>query len=179
MSTIIIKVIIETNKLVYRDIAIDGKQSLEDLHFAILNAFDFEGKQMASFLKTTGGWQADKEYPLELLGDDAATELMKSIEIQQVLTAKGDAISYLYDYMSEWKFEIEVVELKKETCPKPKVTHSHGKAPKESEKSLSGEDASKILMNEILGEDFEEEEGDEDLFNSGDFDSLDDYEEFQ
>jgi hypothetical protein len=33
-------------------------------------------------------------------------------------------------------------------------------------------------MKELLGDDLDEEEGDDDLFDSDDFDSLDDYEEY-
>lgn len=178
MSTTVIKVILETNHLVFRDIAIDPNKSLEELHFAILSAFDFEGKQMASFVKTDDNWQAEAEYSLASLSDDDEELLMKNNKIASVLAEKGEVLSFIYDYLNEWRFELEVLEIKKETPTETTVLKKHGKAPDESERHLSGDDASKILMNEILGEDLEEEEGDEDLFDSGNFDSIDDYDEF-
>ena len=104
---------------------------------------------------------------------------MKNVKIGDVLKEEGDCLTYIYDYLSEWKFELEVIAIEeKEADSKGKVVNQKGKAPKENEKRLSGDDAQSILMKEILGEDLEEEEGDEDLFNSDDFDSLDDYEEY-
>jgi|SRR5690554_522507 len=178
MSTTVIKVILETKSLVFRDLAIDSNRNLEDLHFSILNAFDFEGKQMASFLKTDDDWQVEAEYSLTLLGNDDESLLMKNNKIASILPEKGDVLTYIYDYLNEWRFELEVLEIEDKTTTETVVLKKHGKAPDESERWLSGDDASKILMNEILGEDLEEEEGDEDLFGSGDFDSIDDYEEF-
>lgn len=179
MKSLTIKVLLEYKEIVFRDIEIDASSSLEELHFAILKAFNFKGDQMASFLVSGEGWQAEAEYSLESLSDDDDSHVMKNVKIGEVIREVGDNLTYIYDYLSEWKFELEVIEVKgKEAAPKGKVINQKGRAPHENEKRLSGDDAQSILMKEILGEDLEEEEGDDDLFNSDDFDSLDDYEEY-
>jgi hypothetical protein len=50
---------------------------------------------------------------------------------------------------------------------------------RQNERKLSGEDAESILMNAILGDEFDEENEDDDLFGDEGFESLDDFEEFQ
>ncbi|MAC95089.1 MAG: hypothetical protein CMC96_06280 [Flavobacteriales bacterium] len=179
MKALTIKVLLEHNDIIFRDIEINSEANLEDLHKAILSAFSFEGNQLASFLVSGDGWQAEAEYSLESLSDDDHSHVMKNVKIGDVLKEEGDCLTYIYDYLSEWKFELEVIAIEeKEADSKGKVVNQKGKAPNENEKRLSGDDAQSILMKEILGEDLEEEEGDEDLFNSDDFDSLDDYEEY-
>lgn len=179
MKSLTIKVLLMHQEVVFRDIEINASSTLEDLHYAILKAFDFEGNQMASFLVSGEGWQAEAEYSLESLSDDDLSHVMKNIKIGDVLREVGDHLSYIYDYMSEWKFEVEVIELKEqESNEEGKVINKKGKAPNENEKKLSGDDAQSILMNALLGDELDEEEGDEDLFDSDDFDSLDDYEEY-
>ncbi len=174
MSTTLLKVILDTDKLVFRDIAIPSNENLETLHYFILKAFNFEGKQMASFLKINDDWQIEKEFSLIPLANDDESILMKNHKIADVLSKVGDILSYNYDYLNEWKFEIEVIQVNKETITEAKVIKVYGTAPKESEKNISGENAGTILMNEILGE----EDFEDDFFDSDSFDSIDDYEEF-
>jgi hypothetical protein len=179
MKTLTIKILLEYKEIVFRDIEISASSTLEDLHFSILKAFGFEGDQMASFLVSGEGWQAEAEYSLESLSDDDHSHVMKNVKIEEVIREIGDSLTYIYDYLSEWKFELEVIDVNENKAdPIGKLVNQKGKAPSENEKKLSGDDAQSILMKELLGDDLDEEEGDDDLFDSDDFDSLDDYEEY-
>ena len=42
-----LRIILDTEKDVIRDIEIKSINTFEDLHFAIINAFSFEGNEMA------------------------------------------------------------------------------------------------------------------------------------
>ncbi|MBD3660987.1 MAG: hypothetical protein HUJ11_02140, partial [Arenibacter algicola] len=160
MKSLTIKILLEYKDIVFRDIEISASSSLEDLHFAILKAFDFTGDQMASFLVSGEGWQAEAEYSLESLSDDDHSHVMKNVKIEEVIREVGDSLTYIYDYLSEWTFELEVIEVNEtEIDPKGKVVQKKGKAPAENEKKLSGDDAQSILMNALLGDDLDEEEG--------------------
>ena len=175
-----VKVLIESKNTVYRDILISSENNLEELFQSTISAFEFEGKQMASFIVEGEGWQAAAEYPLEPLGENDS-KLMAEVKIGEVFKNIGDQLTLIYDYMNEWKFHLEVMEVNElsEHKETPTVLRSRGSAPAENERELSGSDAESILMNAILGDELADEDEDDDLFDSGDFDSLDDYEEFQ
>lgn len=177
-----IKVLVDSKNTVYRDLLISSDNNLEEIYRAILAAFEFEGNQMGSFLVEGESWQAAAEFPLEALGENDS-ELMVDVMADRVFKEAGDQLSLIYDYMNEWKFHLEVLEVlsKNEILDTPKLIKSGGKAPNENERELSGNDAETILMNALLGDDLleEEEDDDEDFFNSGDYESLDDFEEYQ
>ncbi len=171
----------ESKNIVYRDILLSSENNMLQLHQAIIDAFEFEGKQLASFIVEGDSWEAAAEYPLESLGEKD-NELMKDVKIERVLKEEGNQLTYIYDYLNEWRFHIEVMAInnKSEIIETPKLLKSVGKSPIENEREFSGKDAESILMDAILGDEFsEEEENEDDFFNSGDYDSLDDYEEFQ
>jgi len=44
-----LRIILDTKQDVLRDIEIKSVNTFEDLHFAIINAFDFKDNEMASF----------------------------------------------------------------------------------------------------------------------------------
>lgn len=182
MNYLKVTVLLKSNQGVYRNFLIHPTNNLKELHTAILKGFGFKGDQLASFLKEKDEWQVEAEYPLEDLGAPEKITMDK-IPVKQVLNEVGDMLTYLYDYLNEWRFFVEVVDVvtSSKTEKTPKLLESIGEAPKESERNLSGDDASKILMTELLGDEsfFDEADDDEDPFNSGDYDSLDDYEEYQ
>lgn len=44
------RAILDNEEDVFRDIAIDSKDSLEDLHNALVNAFGFDGTEVGAFI---------------------------------------------------------------------------------------------------------------------------------
>lgn len=183
MKYLTVKVLLETKGTVYRDLLLSETDRLNIVHKSIKKAFDFKGDQLASFIQENEGWGNDLEIPLENLMDAESKE-MKDVTIGELLKEEGDQLLYNYDYLNEWKFYLEVIEVK--TIDKkedtPKLLKKHGKSPDENEKKLTGDDAESILMNAILGDDLnvdDEDDFDDNPFESGDYDSLDDYEEFQ
>lgn len=172
-----IKVLLESDQPSYCDFSVSADNTLDELHEAILKAYRFSGDQMSSFYKTNEDWDIIEEYPYVAFDPNYDGDLMKDIKISDILINVGDQMMYIYDYLNEWKFFIEVIEEEKEKPKKtPLMLKRFGKIPNEHDKDISGVDAENILMNAILGDEFEDD--DEDEFDSDNFESLDDYEEY-
>ncbi len=173
-----IKALLESDEPGYCDFTISSKDTLEDLHHAILKAYRFSGEQMASFYETNEDWDIIEEIPLIAIDPNYDGTLMKDVLISKLIAEVGDQMIYIYDYLNEWKFYIEIMEI--ETAKPEKTTplmlKRFGKVPNEHDKDISGVDAEKILMNAILGDEFDDD--DDDDYGSDNFESLDDYEEY-
>lgn len=181
MKELLVKVLLETQKTVYRDILINDNHSLFQVHELIKKSYDFTTEELASFIKEEEGWGNDTEFPLEnvMEGDN---KLMKDVMVNEVLQEEGDQIIYIFDYLSEWKFHLEVIEIEndKVALPAPKLLKRFGESPKADERNITGDDAQSILLNAMMGDEFEEEDDDlfKDPFDSNNMESLDDYEEY-
>ena len=181
MKELLIKVLLETQNTVYRDILVKENHTLLQIHELIKKSFDFKSNELASFIKEEEGWDNDAEYPLEDVMNSGNPTMEKAI-IADVLNESGDQLTYIYDYLNEWKFYLEVidVEVNENKLLEPKLLRRFGDSPKEQDRDLNGEDAQSILLNAMMGDEFAEEDEDlyKDPFDSGNMESLDDYEEY-
>lgn len=105
-----IRIILETEQDVFRDIEIQETQTLFNLHNVIKDAFDLEGEEMASFYLSNDEWFQGSEIPLEDMSDEGDVETMHEVTITQVIPEKGGKMIYVYDFFSLWTFYCEVVE---------------------------------------------------------------------
>ena len=64
-----IRVILDVRDDVFRDIEIQGSDTLEDLHEAIVRSFDLDGREMASFYLSDDEWNQGEEITLFDLSD--------------------------------------------------------------------------------------------------------------
>lgn len=181
MRQLVVKVLLETEGTVYRDLLVNETNTLSDLHVAIMSAFNFKENQLASFIKDNEGVENDQEYTSEDLNIEGKL-LMKDTFLSSVLFEEGDQLTYIYDYINEWKFYLEVTEILFPEYSDKNISllKSYGESPKESSKQLNTDDAESILMNALLGDELSEDQFGEstDPFDSGDYESLDDFEEF-
>lgn len=178
MKHFLIKVLIDTKEVVYRDLLVRNDSTLEEMHHFIKKAFQFKGNEFASFIHEEETWGAEVEIPLENLGDEEVST-MKEIRLSELMQEVGDQLSYTYDYASEWKFYLELIEITS-AIPDvnvPVILKSYGVAPKEEDRKITGEDAESILMNALLGDELSEDDL-TDSFDSEEMDSIDDYEEY-
>jgi len=106
-----IRIILNAEEDVIRDIAIQKSVSLEDLHHSIKNAFDFTTNEMASFYLSDDDWIQGEEFPLFNMSDglDAKTA-MQDITVEKVLKNKNDKLIYIYDFLNLWSFSVEVMD---------------------------------------------------------------------
>jgi hypothetical protein len=166
------RAILDAEEDVFRDIAIQEDDTLEDLHNAIVNAFGFDGMEVASFYTCDDQWNQEEEIPMFDSGDvPGEMKIMSDYPLNQLLSADQTKIIYVYDFINMWTFLVELAAIEEpengETYPA--LLFSHGELPNTApEKEFEAE-------NEDFYSEFEDDldEDDLDMF-SGD-DSFEDY----
>jgi hypothetical protein len=99
------RVILDTEEDIFRDLAIECTDTLEDLHNAIVNAFGFDGSEMASFYTCDDNWNQEDEIPLFDTGDvPGEMRIMSDLTLEDMLYEKQTKIIYVYDFLNMWTF---------------------------------------------------------------------------
>jgi hypothetical protein len=140
------RVIIDTEQDVFRDIEINTMSTFEELHRAILKAFDWDEGEMASFYKSNDQWERGLEIPLMDMGDDLVeteedtppTVSMSTLKLNQIVSKPDEKMVYVYDFMRMWCFYIELQAVTK-AAPSvlyPRVTMVFGDAPEMTSKEF-------------------------------------------
>ena len=102
-----IRVILDVEEDVLRDIEIDSTSTLEDLHNTITRSFGFLGNEMASFYESDENWVQGNELPLESL--DIGVNKKDEI-LNKVLNFSNPNLIYVYDFLNLWTFYVELKE---------------------------------------------------------------------
>jgi len=170
------RVIIDTEQDVFRDIEIETDATFETLHQSILDAFDFEEGEMASFYMSNEEWEKGLEISLMDLGGAEEGLAMSNTTLAEMVAKPGDKILYVYDFLRMWIFYVELMEVKKDkpSTIYPRVALAYGDAPAQDSKEMEdmfaegGADFSEDL--EEMDEEEEDEFGtDESYFDEDDF----------
>ncbi len=173
------RVIIDTELDVFRDIEIETNATFEKLHEAILDAFDFESGEMASFYMSNEQWEKGLEIPLMDMALEAALS-MKTTTLAEMVSKPSDKVLYVYDFMRMWIYYVELIEVKKDmpSTIYPRVALAYGDAPSQDSKEMDlfGSEFSEEEFNEVHGEVKDEEEADEDSMFEADQDFFDESE---
>ena len=165
-----IRVILNTEEDVIRDIAIDSLSNLEDLHNSITNAFGFTGDQMASFYRSDETWVQGEEHPLFDMGEGADRKVqMNQVLLDQVLQKDNDKMLYVYDFFSMWSFYIELIQTNFDhnNIELPSLLFSLGLVPSTAPDILF--ESEDLSVNEFEESDMEEDDFDEFKDDYGDF----------
>lgn len=137
-----IRTILDVEDDVIRDIEIDEKFLLKDLHDLIIKSYGFEGKEMASFYKTNKRWEQGDEMSLFDLGigKDYSNDSLNTI-----FNAENNRLLYVYDFLELWTFFIEVMEVSEinKNTKYPNLVFSKGKVPENSPSKIFQESNSK------------------------------------
>ncbi|MBS3738818.1 IS1096 element passenger TnpR family protein [Mesohalobacter halotolerans] len=97
---------------VFRDVAIRKTDTFEDLHFAILQAFGFEGQEIASFYKSDEQWNQGEEIALEDMSDgQSKLKMMSETHLEDILSEKQTKLIYVYDFLNMWTFYVELADI--------------------------------------------------------------------
>jgi hypothetical protein len=126
------RVILDAEEDVFRDLAIDENDTLEDLHNAIVNAFGFDGMEIASFYTCNDEWVQEDEIPLFDTGDVPGEEkTMTDYPLSSILDEESTKIIYVYDFLNMWTFFVELAAIEEpETgVSYPDLLYSHGLMP--------------------------------------------------
>ncbi|MFL9844311.1 IS1096 element passenger TnpR family protein [Flavobacterium rhizosphaerae] len=156
------RVILDAEEDIFRDIAILEEDTLEDLHNAIVNAFGFDGTEMASFFKCDDEWvQQDEEIPLFDTGDEPGDEkAMADYTLSSIIDTENNKIIYVYDFLNMWTFFVELgaVEEPESGIAYPDLLFAHGEMPAAApEKDFSADAGEDELFGEF-DDDYDEED---------------------
>jgi hypothetical protein len=185
MAILKFRVYFEEDDSVYRDIAIQHKQTFFDLHQALLKAFEFDNKHGATFFRSNDKWQRGREISLEVYADrtyKAAPLLMQETSIGSEIKDPNQKFIYLYDFVKGWSFLVELINVTKEESGKltyPALVRKEGIPPSQyGTKSLLGEKFADVEEKydlskgaEGFGEEGEESDSGSDAFDDGGSDS--------
>lgn len=136
-----IRVILDVDQDVFRDIVVNEAINLEELHFIIAKSFGFKGQEMASFYLTDATWEQGEEIPLFDMSEDENSFSMTNCITSMVLKKEGDKLIYIYDFFSMWTFFVELTEIIDDFNKElPFIALSFGNAPDTApEKNFIGE----------------------------------------
>ena len=160
------RVILDAEEDIFRDIAILQDDTLEDLHNSIVNAFGFDGSEVASFYTCDATWNQEDEIPMFDAGDvPGESKIMSDYQLVDILDEENTKIIYVYDFINMWTFLVElaaVEEAQEVGVIYPSLLFSHGEMPAEA-------------MEKHFVSDFEEEESYNEYEDDLDEDDLDSF----
>jgi hypothetical protein len=136
-----IRVILDVEDDVFRDLIVEERINLEELHFTIAKSFGFKGQEMASFYRTDDDWEQGEEIPLFEMSEDGSSSSMSTCITSDILKKEGDKLIYVYDFFSMWTFFVELAEITESSDENlPMIALSFGNVPEEApEKKFIGE----------------------------------------
>lgn len=129
-----LRIILDHNNDIFRDIHINSNDTLEQLHHAIVSAFKLNEEEMAAFYLSNQEWEQGEEIPL--ISMQEGSHEMKDITIAAIFNNEDSRLLYVQDFLTMWRFMIEVEDFL-ETSTKeelPATTLSFGEMPTEAPK---------------------------------------------
>lgn len=118
-----------------RKIKISGSRSLYNFARVITKAFDFSFDHAFGFYDSFGNLrEAKKVYELFVDAGEEASPIaqgVKKTKISQAFVNSGEKMLFLFDYGDEWRFTVELKEIRKteEKESEPVILEGTGKAP--------------------------------------------------
>ena len=123
-----IKITLEYEKLVYKEIALDEKKDLTYLHQTIIKLFNLKKDEIGSFFLTDDKLNLIKEIPLISMQENDKN--MDSYMIESVLHEAQNSLIYIYDFMHMWRFHIEIISLIENKTTDLQIIKEIGEPPK-------------------------------------------------
>lgn len=127
-----IRIILDAQEDIFRDMEIDAGNSMEEFHNAIAQSFGFLGNEMASFYTCDNDWNQDEEIALFDMSDTGSdVRLMNETFLEDVMNAKKPKLIYVYDFLNMWTFFVELADIveNESGVAYPNVLFSFGELP--------------------------------------------------
>ena len=123
---------------VFRDVEVLSDATFESLHTSILDAFEFQNGEMASFYLSNDEWTREEEITLMDMGVNSEREVwvMSDTTIGTHINKEKQKLIYIYDFFRMWTFLIEVQEISEPDSgvDYPHISLSYGEAPDQESK---------------------------------------------
>lgn len=129
------RVILDAEEDVFRDIELLQESTLEDFHNSIINAFGFDGNEMASFYTSDEDWNQGEEISqFDISDGEDSVRLMNETSLDSVVSEDQTKLIYVYDFLNMWTFLIELGEIAEieEGRDYPNLMFVHGQIPMEA-----------------------------------------------
>lgn len=127
-----IRIILDAEEDIFRDLEIEAHNTLEDFHNAITQAFGFLGNEMASFYTCDEEWKQDEEIALFDMSESGSdVRLMNETFLEDIISENSPKLIYVYDFLSMWTFFVELADVveKEDGRAYPNVLFSFGELP--------------------------------------------------
>jgi hypothetical protein len=133
------KVSLTDQKGVWRTIDVRSDQTLEDLHYAIQDAFGWDDEHMYAFFLSGKAWDASTVY-IRPEGRRPG-EHSARVRLDRLGLRLHKRFLYLFDFGDEWRHEIRVekVGLPPDGGEYPRIVDEHGQAPTQYGNGAEGE----------------------------------------
>ncbi len=136
MATLKFRIYLEEDDAVYRDVVIKHTQSFQDLHSAILKAYEFDNKHQATFYRSNDNWSRGREISYEKYDKEYKAEplLMNATTIGSEIRDTNQKFIYQYDFVKNWSFMVELINVSKEENSRltyPAITRTEGIGPQQ------------------------------------------------
>ena len=157
-----------------REIQIDPEATFFDLHEAILKAANYTNDQMTSFFICDDDWEKEKEITLEEMDNNPEMDswIIKETRLNDLIEKKKKKLLYVFDYMTERCFFIELSEIiTGKEIKGAKCTKKSGEAPKQTvdfEEMAAGGGSLDLDENFYGDQDFDMEDFDAEGFDVND-----------
>lgn len=144
-----------------REITIDSEATFFDLHSILLDSVGFSKDQMTSFFVCSDSWE--KEQEITLFEMDAGSEydnlVMAETNLNEFVTDEGQKLLYVFDYLSERAFFIELKEIIPGKSLKSAVCSISKGTPPDQLLSFESMEGTTTSSNIVLDEPFYGDEG--------------------
>jgi hypothetical protein len=153
-----IRVILDAEEDIFRDLEVESGSTLETLHNAITQAFGFMGEEMASFYTCDENWVQDEEIPLfDLQENEGSTPLMQDITLSDILDEERPKLLYVYDFFNMWTFFVELADVREKEDGRsyPNLLFSFGQVPESAPEKNFEADFSESDLDLDLEEPFD------------------------
>lgn len=127
-----IRVILDADEDIFRDLEIEAHNTLEDFHNTITQSFGFLGNEMASFYTCDEEWKQDEEIALFDMSESGTdVRLMNETFLEDIINENSPKLIYVYDFLSMWTFFVELADVveKEDGRGYPNVLFSFGELP--------------------------------------------------
>ena len=127
-----IRVILNVEEDVLRDIEVDGSLSMMEFHKAISSFFGFDSSEPSTFFKSNNKWEREDEIKIFKL--DENDQVYPDSSVSEFIKSKGDKLIYIYDFLNYWTFFVELYEIDElsNSDSKFECINSVGDVPKEA-----------------------------------------------
>lgn len=132
-----IRIILESKEDVIRNIEINSDCLLSELHYYLIECFDLNKNELASFYTTNDELEIIDEIPL--ISFEEKSSNMDNTNLELILSEDNNNLIYVYDYMKMWRFLIQLKSIE-ENFDFKKCTNKIGEMPKDAPEINFSED---------------------------------------